>query len=120
MFHIEVHGSRFTYAFEGKPWLTESAPLPVAPRPDANSASMYLNRSNELGWMHLRLMPMLQIHAGAFGAEWTLKWNILDESFRFAVESLTKDLGKPIGAAISHLVDTCFAFHPESASHVDE
>jgi len=38
------------------------------------------------------------------------KWRVLDDSFELAVNSLTQQLGKKIGAAIVELVKAKFPF----------
>ena len=70
-----------------------------------------MNRSSELGWLILRLLPYLQMTESAFGDGWHRKYLVLDESFRFMVHGLTK-LGKKIGEAFITLVDEKFSFKP--------
>jgi hypothetical protein len=42
------------------------------------------------------------------------KWLIIDESFEIAVESLTIEAGKKIGAAMVEFVSSKFPFNTES------
>jgi len=114
LFHREVHGSNLTRAAEFNGWLRGQSPLTIGPTFNETSFAMYMNRVGEIGWMLLRVLPFLQLEPGAFGAEWARKWGILDESFRFYVESLDR-LGKPIGRALAALVDVKFAFSPDTA-----
>ncbi len=114
MFHEEVHGSRYTFTIEGGDWLKGKSPITVGPLPNERAIIMYLNRSNEIGWMLLRTLPVLQLKQEAFGDEWSKKWYLLDESFRYFIESLGAT-GKKIGYAILRLVDTKFKFNPTYA-----
>jgi hypothetical protein len=118
MFHQEVHGSRFTN-MKGALWWGNSAnPLPTMPTPDVNTAGMYVNRADEIGWMLLRTLPMLQLRPGAFGVEWARRWTILDESFQFLVESLARD-GLRVASSIIYFVETKFRFSPQSTSYTE-
>jgi hypothetical protein len=63
----------------------------------------------EVAWLLLRLFPYLQAKEAAFDAEWHRRYQILDESFRYAQQGLSR-LGKPIGAAFIKLVDEKFSF----------
>jgi hypothetical protein len=111
MFHEEVHGSRFTFSLEGLDWLKGESPISIGPVPNKNAISMYLNRSNEIGWMLLRTLPVLQLKQKALGDEWSKKWYILDDSFRYSYKSLA-EMGKKIGYAILKLIDSKFNFNP--------
>jgi len=112
LFNEEVHGSRFSYFMEGGPWLKGEKPLSLGPIPNNPSIGMYMNRSNEIGWMIFRTLPFLQLSSGAFGEEWARKWHILDESFRSAIEDLGH-MNKKIAWAIIALVDQKFRLSPE-------
>ena len=71
---------------------------------------MHMNRYYEVGWMMHRMLPMAQNAGALFSEVWKKEWRILDTVFRETVESMTKSLGKPIGAAISEFVQTKFPF----------
>lgn len=118
LFHVEVHGSRLSIAKEIGSWIKGKNYLPTIPKPDLDAVSMYLNRSNEIGWMLLRTFPLLQLRAGMFGPDWSKKWNVLDVSFRAAVERLGQ-AGKKIAHAIICLIDSKFSFQPEE-TYYDE
>lgn len=111
MFHEEVHGSRFTFAIEGGDWLRGKSPITTGPLPNTTAIAMYLNRSNEIGWMLLRTLPVLQLKPNALGDEWSSKWHVLDDSFRYSITSFAK-MGKKIGHAILKLIDSKFNFNP--------
>jgi hypothetical protein len=112
MFNLEVHGSRLSYAKEALPWAQGKAPLPILPRAHEEGAVMYLNRAIEVSWLILRTYPLLQLDSASFGSEWMKKWKVLDDSFRFSVDSL-ENMGKPIASAIKHLLERKFDFSPE-------
>lgn len=111
MFHEEVHGSRFTFAIEGGDWLRGKSPISIGPLPNTRAIAMYLNRSHEIGWMILRTLPVLQLKPNALGDEWSAKWYVLDDSFRYSITSFAK-MGKKIGHAILKLIDSKFNFNP--------
>lgn len=111
MFHEEVHGSRFTFTIEGGDWLRGKSPITTGPLPNTTSIAMYINRSNEIGWMLLRTLPVLQLMPNALGDEWSSKWYVLDDSFRYSIISFAK-MGKKIGHAILKLIDSKFDFNP--------
>jgi hypothetical protein len=118
MFHQEVHGSRFTNMKGALWWVNSANPLPTMPTSDLKTAGMYVNRADEIRWMLLRTLPMLQLHPGAFGAEWARRWAILDESFQFVVKSLERD-GLRVASSIIYFVETKFRFAPQSASYTE-
>ncbi|MBI3127381.1 MAG: hypothetical protein HYZ11_07235 [Candidatus Tectomicrobia bacterium] len=111
LFHEEVHSSRLTFFGEGGRWLMGKGPFPIGPVPDDSSIAMYMNRSYEIRWMLLRMLPYLQVAEDEFGGEWTKKWQILDESFRF-VHSNSKEPGKALADAIVALIEHKFSFSP--------
>jgi hypothetical protein len=61
--------------------------------------------------MLLRTLPVLQLKQKALGDEWSKKWYILDDSFRYSYKSLA-EMGKKIGYAILKLIDSKFNFNP--------
>lgn len=111
MFHEEVHGSQFTFTIEVWDWLRGESPISIGPLPNTRAIAMYLNRSHEIGWMILRTLPVLQLEPNALGDEWSSKWHVLDDSFRYSITSFAK-MGKKIGDAILKLIDTKFKFDP--------
>ncbi len=114
LFNLEVHGSRFTWAFELKKWLIDKKPLSMGPKPIENASSMYMNRVSEIEWLILRTFPFLQLKSHAFGDEWATKWRVLDESFLYMVKNLGDKLGKKIAYAIIALVENKYKFSPEN------
>lgn len=117
LFHQEVHGSHFTHTRDVPRWISGAHPLPIAPTQKANTAGMYVNRADEIGWMLLRTLPILQLTPGAFGSEWARQWAILDGSLRISVEALAQTVRR-IGAAITYFVQTKFRFSPSARSRL--
>ena len=114
LFHMEIHGSRLTRASEFREWITGRSPLPLVPAVRAQSIAVFANRFAEVGWMVLRVLPLLQLTPESFGTEWATRWSILDDSFRHDVEDLWR-MGKPIAGAIITMIDTHFVFSPHSS-----
>jgi hypothetical protein len=110
LFHEEVHGGRLSLAHELR-YIASGVAMPVGPTFHEQAFAVYMNRSSELGWLILRLLPYLQMTESAFGDEWHRKYAILDDSFRFMSHGLTK-IGKQIGEAFITLVDEKFSFKP--------
>lgn len=109
-FHEEVHGGRYSFAHEVSS-LRKGKLNPPGPVSEPDAFTMYMNRSSELGWLILRLLPYLQREQHYFGADWFRKYEVLDESFRHMVFGLFKYCGKEIGQAFVRLVDVKFTFH---------
>jgi hypothetical protein len=110
LFHYEVHGGCLSLVHEMDA-LTRGVAPNIGPTFDEQSFTMYMNRSAEIGWLIVRLLPYLQMSENAFGAEWQVKHAVLDDSFRFMVRGLSS-LGKKIGDAFTTLVDEKFSFKP--------
>lgn len=108
LFHQEVHGGGLSLTHEVDLLMRGMVNRP-GPTFHEQAFSVYMNRSAELGWLILRLLPYLQKEENAFGEGWHGKYAVLDDSFRFMVHGLTT-LGKRIGEAFITLVDTNFRF----------
>ncbi len=108
LFHSEVHGGTLSLTNEIE-FLSKGMLNLPGPSQHRLAFTVYMNRSAELGWLILRLLPYLQPTASAFGSEWQRKYEVLDESFRHMVGGLVA-LGKEIGPAFIALVDGKFAF----------
>ena len=113
LFDFEIHGAHLSLAGTQN-WMKGHEPLPVVPRFDETQFSMFLNRYCEVGWMVHRLIPALQLPDMPFPADWAEKWRTIDDSFEITVHSLTKQLGKKIGAAMVELVREKFPFNERS------
>lgn len=109
LFHDEVHGSRLSFSTELLDWIRGTAALSIGPTPKESPTAMYMTRATEVGWLLVRLLPYLQPAENAFSIEWHRKHKILDDSFRYAQEGLSR-LGKKIGNAFIKFVDEKFLF----------
>jgi hypothetical protein len=112
LFDMEVHGNRLS-KIDTLSWLKQKEPLAFVPKFNDLYLAMFMNRINEISWMQLRTLPSLQPEPLSFGDDWTVKWKVLDETFKAAVESLGTQLGKKISPAIIELVETKFPFGPD-------
>ena len=113
MFDFEVHGGRLSLA-SAVDWMKGKDTLPVIPKFDEMEFGMFMNRFCEIGWMVHRLIPVLQPPNILFPNDWAHKWQVLDESFKVTVNSLTEQLGKKIGATIVELAEKKFPFNAQS------
>jgi hypothetical protein len=108
LFHSEVHGAGLSLTQELKGLVDRRIPQ-IGPSVFQEAYLMYINRSSELGWMLVRMMPYLQLSEEGFGTEWEAKRKILDESFRYVLEDFSS-VRKEFGASFMTLVDTKFVF----------
>ena len=109
LFDFEVHGGRLSFGGT-LDWLHGRGALRVLPKFDPKVFSMYMNRACEIGWMIHRLIPLVQPPGIPLASDWKAKWRIIDKSYQLTVESLSTDLGKPIGNAIKEFVLAKFPF----------
>lgn len=114
LFDYETHGARLSLT-QAMGWMKKTAPLPVLPKFDESAFAMFMNRFCEVGWMVHRLVPAVQPPGIPLSNGWKEKWRVIDESFEISVESLTKQLGKNIGAAIVEFVKAKFPFNEQSS-----
>ncbi len=119
LFNEEVHGGHGFISLNSIPWMLGQEPLPVAPAPKLQALTLFMNCAWEVAWLQHRLLPLLQLEPGAFGARWKHDWQLLDNSFTQAANGLTRE-GKPIGEALIELVEQKFSFSPELACYVSE
>ena len=113
LFDYETHGARLSMT-QAIGWIKKTAPLPVLPRFEESEFAMFMNRFCEVGWMTHRLIPAGQPSGIPLGDVWKHKWRVIDDSFEQSVESLTRQLGKNIGAAIVEFVKAKFPFNEQS------
>lgn len=115
LFHTEVHGARLSQT-EFLPWLKGEEPLTFGPRLREVTGATYTNRASEVGWMWVRLLPLLQT-GGGFDSTWRSDWAVLEESFSYMVLTL-KELGKPgvdaLVDALAELLASKFAFDADT------
>jgi hypothetical protein len=110
IFHDEVHGSKMTYFTEMRAWIEDKSPPSIGPMPRDYQLAMYMNRSCEIGWLIVRLLPYLRLKNNAFGDSWSEKQRILDDSFYHMQKGLS-NMGKNIGNAFIEFVNKKFKFN---------
>jgi hypothetical protein len=113
LFDFEVHGGRLSFA-NAQDFMKGKDSLPVHPQFRQTSFAMFMNRYCEIGWMAHRLIPLIQPPGVPFDNLWKEKWRVIDESFALASASLSKETGKPIGAAIVEYVNAKFPFNADT------
>jgi hypothetical protein len=113
LFDDEVHGARVSRS-DTTAWLKGSERLPVLPVFTGKAVALFMNRHSEIGWMTHRLVPLIQLPNRNLPDEWKHKWRVLDDGFGELVNSLTKQLGKGIGAAMVELVNAKFPYNEGS------
>ena len=107
-FNYEVHGGGLSLTQELTA-ISKGRVLQIGPTVTKDAYVMYMNRSAELGWLIVRVLPLLQVSEGVFGGEWEEKRKVLDGSFRYMLESFS-NLGKALGPSFIAMVDTRFIF----------
>ncbi len=113
LFDDETHGGPLTRA-QSTDWLKGAAPLSVAPKFSEDKMAVFINRYCEISWMVHRLLPLAQPKDLTLPPTWGEKWRTLDECLALTADTLTSQLGKPIGAAIVELVQKKFPFDQNS------
>ena len=108
MFNVETHRGLFTLVDDVKN-ARKGKVVVAGPGLDEMSDAMFFNRSNELNWMILRLIPYMRRKELIWSDEWTKKWDLLEESFRMMNEGLA-DLGMKIASAHLDMIETKFKF----------
>ncbi|MEI9898911.1 MAG: nucleotidyl transferase AbiEii/AbiGii toxin family protein [Hyphomicrobium sp.] len=109
LYDAETHGARVSLS-QSLGWLKGTEPLRVTPSFSETRVSLFINRYLETAWMLHRLLPSVQLTGLTFAPDWAAKWATIDESFEVAVMSVTKQLGKQIGAAVCEFVKAKFPF----------
>lgn len=113
LFDFETHGARLSMG-AAIGWMKGEEPLNILPEFKAERFALFLNRYNEISWMLLRCLPMIQYAQLRLPAEWASKWLVLDRAFNVHVAALTAQLGKPVGAAVVDFVTQKFPFQVDS------
>ena len=113
LFDLETHGGRLSLT-RAVGWMSGKESLAVLPQFEERASGMFMNRFGEISWMLHRLLPHVQPPGLPIPGAWKDKWNVLDDSFRIYVSSLTEQLNKPIGAAVVELVTVKFPFNADS------
>ena len=113
LYDAETHGARVSLS-QSTEWLKGKEPLAITPMFSELKVTLFINRWQEVAWMAHRLLPLVQPAGIRLAPEWAAKWEALDESFETSVMSITKQLGKPIGAAFCEFIHTKFPFTSKS------
>jgi hypothetical protein len=108
LFNVETHRGLFTL-FDALGDALKGKLDVVGPSPEEKNDAMFINRSNELNWMILRLIPCMRRKELVWSDEWRKKWDLLEESFRMMNEGFA-DLGKKIPLGHLELIETKFKF----------
>jgi hypothetical protein len=108
MFNVETHRGLFTL-FDSLGGALKGKLDVVGPSSEERNDAMFINRSNELNWMILRLIPCIRRKEMVWSDEWTKKWDLLEESFRMMNEGFA-DLGKKIPLAHLEMIEMKFNF----------
>jgi hypothetical protein len=108
MFNLETHRGLFTL-FDSLGDALKGKLDVVGPSTEKTNDAMFINRSNELNWMILRLIPCIRRKEFGWSDEWRKKWDLLEESFRMTNEGLA-DLGKKIPLAHLEMIEMKFNF----------
>jgi len=119
LFNMEVHAALGSLALEGVSWMIGHNDSPLLhSRFSEKPMLAFTNRACEVGWMILRVLPLLQVTPGQFDADWAETWKTLDDSFRFMSLGLAAE-ERPIGEAIVKLLEQKFDFSPEHACYME-
>jgi hypothetical protein len=114
LFNWEVHRSLFSYSRAAQRlFIDKDLSFTLGPSPDDLAASMFLNRSMELNWIALRLLPYLRRPETPPSDDWDANWNLLDESFKFMFDGFN-ELGKKIAPAYYEMLQAKFKFGPDT------
>jgi hypothetical protein len=112
LFNWEVHRALFSQTRAAQKLLLDrDTAFSLGPPPDNLAASMFLNRSMELNWVALRLLPYMRRPETPDTDVWTSKWNLLEESFHFMFDGFNA-LGKKIAPAYYEMLEAKFKFGP--------
>jgi hypothetical protein len=114
LFNWEVHRAHFSYMRElGRLCVDKNLAFQLGPHPDDLAAAMFLNRSMELNWIALRLLPFARRAETPHSDDWDAKWILLDESFKFMFDGFG-ELGKKIAPAYYEMLQAKFKFDLET------
>jgi hypothetical protein len=110
MFNIEVHNATLTWTQDMQSLHDRKEQPKFGPSRTEDGYVIYQNRSAELGWMLVRLLPFIQPYESALGTEWITKRKALDDAFHCLSEDLSVVVKRRIGASFIELMDKKFNF----------
>jgi hypothetical protein len=110
LFNWEVHRALLSFFLASKA-LTDDRykQFELGPVQDDMADAMFMNRSMELNWMALRLIPFMRRADTPVNEDWSNKWKLLDESFEFMFKGFV-ELGKKIAPAFREMLEKKFKF----------
>lgn len=118
MFNLEVHRSLFSWARAGQRLVVDKdVAFALGPQADDLADAMFMNRSMELNWIALRLLPYMRRPETPRSDDWIRQWDLLDESFRFMFDGFN-ELGKKIAPAYLEMLEAKLKF--DSATYFCE
>jgi hypothetical protein len=110
MFNKEVHRAQYSmYRAMHRLLVLKDYDVALGPQTDDLSEAMFLNRSMELNWLALRLLPFVRRADTPMNEGWLRRWQILEESFQFMFKGFS-ELGKAIAPAYHELLEAKFKF----------
>jgi len=109
LFHLEVHNGLLSFAQEIIALVNEQKPPSIGPSTDPYAYSAFVNRSCEMGWMIVKLLPFLQPSESAFGSEWGTKRAVLDNSLRYMMERFS-ETGNTMAKSFIAMIEKKFRF----------
>lgn len=98
--HNCVHKSNNAIALYARDWINGS-PFPVFPRYHQDLSRLYSNIAILFGWIFLKTLPLLELEENEFSEKWKKKYQVLDELFKDAIDSLPLETGRAIEEFVS-------------------
>jgi hypothetical protein len=118
MFNMEAHRGLHSLFLESHKVLVEhKLDVSLVPLPDVTRDTMFVNRAIETNWMVHRLMPYMRRANTPENEDWSTKWKLVDEHFKWMMESFVRD-GSNISAAVMEFIDAKFKF--DASTHYSE
>jgi hypothetical protein len=113
LYDYEVHGGRLSLT-DAMGFMKGTEPLQVMPKFVPKTFAIFMNRFIEVSWALHRLLPAIQPPEAQMPTDWADRWTLVDESFDFAVRSLSTELGKSVGDAYAEFIKAKFPFNSGS------
>ena len=98
--HNCVHKSNNAIALYTRDWINGS-PFPIFPRYHQDLSRLYSNTAFLFGWIFLKTLPLLELEENEFSEKWKKKYQVIDELFKDAIDSLPLETGRAIEEFVS-------------------
>jgi len=98
--HNCVHKSNNAIALYTRDWINGS-PFPIFPRYHQDLSRLYSNTAFLFGWIFLKTIPLLELEENEFSEKWKKKYQVIDELFKDAIDSLPLETGRAIEEFVS-------------------